>query len=142
MTALDKRYHIRNLRSMRGRRDREFARDASVPSNPFWRNTRTEKHRPDPPVNDPLNTDPPRSPAPDVRRKCVCEFCECKLTPQGEIIEMGEKAKRFRNHDNVLEGKDREITRLSAEIAALKVENEQLKGSGRSSHRLGAKVTS
>jgi len=114
--------------------------------NPFWRNTRLEKHRAagDPPASDPLNTDdPPRPATPVIQpgRKIVCEFCGCQVTPQGEVMRMGDKAKEFRDHENVVLKKDREIERLNTELAAVRQELEALKrssGESRTDSSLGA----
>lgn len=111
--------------------------------NRFWRNTRTEKHRPDPPT-DPLNTDTPPAPPPASERKCVCEFCGCQLTPRGEVLRMGEAAKNFRKHEEIVERKDKEIANLNRELAEVKQERDALKassGGGTSTgHRPGSRI--
>lgn len=108
--------------------------------NIFWRNTRTEKHRPD----DPLSTDPPAAPPvnpPISRRGCVCEFCECTLAPSGEVLKVGDKAKLFRRHDEAIEKKDKEISRLETEVADLKAKLQAATGSpAPSTKRVGALV--
>jgi hypothetical protein len=106
--------------------------------NRFWRNTRTEKHHPD----DVLDTNLPPVVLPVAsRRKTVCEFCECQVTPNGEVIVIGEKAKNFRKHDEILEKRDAEIRRLTEEISALKAERDALRGgSAGSGHRAGHRI--
>jgi hypothetical protein len=111
--------------------------------NRFWRNTRTEKHRPDP---DPLGTDPP-APAPAAGnpppREIVCSACGCKLARNGEIVATGDTYKKFLKHDSVIEQKDAEIARLERELTAVKQERDALKGSGSASasgHRPGSRV--
>ena len=108
--------------------------------NPFWRNTRTEKHHPD---GDPLSTDPPvNNPNPPVaRRGCTCEYCGSTLAPSGEVLRMGDKAKEFRRHEDIVDAKDKEITRLNAEIADLKAKLTAANPSpARSSMRVGSLI--
>jgi hypothetical protein len=63
---------------------------------------------------------PPTPPTPEIRRRGnVCEFCECRLTGDGEIINMGEKAKRMRKSQE-------EIEKLEGIIATLRQEKEDL----------------
>jgi hypothetical protein len=109
--------------------------------NRFWRNTRTEKHRPD----DPLATDPPTpgTPAREVQRDIICSACGCKLARNGEIVATGDNYKKFLKHESALEKKDEEINRLQAELTAVKQERDALKGSGSASasgHRPGSRV--
>lgn len=115
-------------------------------SNPFWRNTRTEKHHAD---GDPLNTDPPAAPpaAPPGPKKLVCEFCECQLAPSGEVLRMGEAAKNYRKLGETIEAKDKEIRRLEGELQTVKTERDALKasanggGSANTHHKAGQRVT-
>jgi hypothetical protein len=95
--------------------------------------------------DDPLNTDPNPTPTPTPREtKCRCEFCECELTPRGEVMRMGAKAREFRKHEEIVEARDREISRLTTLETALRQEIADLKksaqGSGGSSFRPGAFV--
>jgi hypothetical protein len=109
--------------------------------NKFWRNTRTEKHRPD----DPLNTDPP-TPPPAQPRDIICGACGCKIARSGEILKTGDAYKGFLKHEQTIEAKDREIAALTAETTALKQEISTLKaqmssgGSSASGHRPGGRV--
>lgn len=49
------------------------------------------------PDTDPILPGGDAPPAPrSESRKCICEFCECRVTASGEIISVGDKAKRFR----------------------------------------------
>ena len=111
--------------------------------NPFWRNTKLEKHHPDPLDTNNPPSNPPPDPAPNRSRGCTCEFCGCQLTGNGEIIKMGDKAKTYRKHDQTIEDRDAEISRLNTENAKLKQENDALKGSGsaRSGHNPGNRVS-
>jgi hypothetical protein len=84
--------------------------------------------------DDPLNTDPPTPPVPPrEEKKCICEFCGCQLTPRGEVLRMGEAAKGFRKHEEIVEERDREISRLTALETALRQEIADLKKSAASS---------
>lgn len=108
-------------------------------SNPFWRNTRLEKHE-----NDPLNTDPPAVPATAVPpRDITCGACGCKIARSGEILKTGETYKQFLKHEQTIEAKDREIAALTAKVAELTAENTALKSSGgdrASGHRPGGRI--
>ena len=60
-------------------------------------------------------------------QKIICEFCGCKLAPSGEVLELGEKAKQFRDHPETKERLEKKISELEAnlrnahaEISALK----------------------
>lgn len=80
--------------------------------------------------DDPLNTDPTPTPNPTPREtKCICEYCGCQLTPRGEVMRMGEKAREFRKHEEVVEARDREISRLTGIETALRQEIADLKRS-------------
>lgn len=70
--------------------------------------------------DDPLDTAPPAAPPSPARRQCTCEFCGCYLAPSGEVLRMGDKAKEFRRHEDIVDAKDKEIARLGAEITDLK----------------------
>lgn len=83
--------------------------------------------------DDPLDTNLPANrpdPNPPIsRRGCTCEFCDCQLAPSGEVLRMGDKAKNFRRHEEVVEKKDAEISRLQAEITDLKAKLQAAQGS-------------
>jgi hypothetical protein len=60
-------------------------------------------------------------------QKIICEFCQCKLAPSGEVLELGEKSKSFRDFPEAKEKLEKRIAELEAdlrnahgEIAALK----------------------
>jgi hypothetical protein len=107
--------------------------------NRFWRNTRLEKHFPD----DPLNTDPPATP-PAQPREIVCAACGCKIARSGEILSTGETYKKFLKHEQTIEGKDREISALNAELTRVKEEvtalNAKLGAGSSSGHRPGNRI--
>lgn len=73
---------------------------------------------------DPLNPESTIPAAPlavrDDSNRIVCEYCECRITKRGEIIEMGDKAKRFRK---LVE----ENEKLQGTNDTLRQENEELK---------------
>jgi hypothetical protein len=94
--------------------------------------------------DDPLNTDsnslPPSGNPP---RDIICGACGCKIARSGEILRTGETYKQFLKHEQTIEGKDREISALNAEVARLKEELNALKDSGSShvsGHRPGGRV--
>lgn len=89
--------------------------------NRFWRNTRHEKHHPDPPAE--LAPDvAPASGSGDraAGRGCTCEFCECRLTASGEVLRLGAKAKGFREHETTVEALKKQIDELTKERDILK----------------------
>lgn len=108
--------------------------------NRFWRNTRFEKHRPD----DPLATDPPRNDPPAGPRDITCGACGCKIARSGEILKTGDAYKSFLKHEQTIEEKDREIARLTAELAEEKRKLEALRAAsssgGGASHGPGKRV--
>lgn len=110
--------------------------------NPFWRNTRLEKHE-----NDPLDTNPPPPPpAPGQPSELVCRACDCRLARSGAVLDTGERYKKFLKSEQIIEEKEREISRLNTELIAVKSERDALKaaqgsGSGASSgHRPGGRI--
>jgi predicted nucleic acid-binding Zn-ribbon protein len=52
-------------------------------------------------------------------RKIICEFCECRLAPSGEVLQLGEKAKKFRDHSDEMEKANRRIRELEGTIQML-----------------------
>lgn len=63
------------------------------------------------------------SPALRTPTKITCDFCGCQLTPAGDVLKMGDEAKRLRNlqdrTDEAAALKDAEIARLKARIIDL-----------------------
>lgn len=53
-------------------------------------------------------------------RSVVCEFCECKLTPDGEILKLGARARKLRDLEDELEAAEKSVGLLEAEITRLK----------------------
>lgn len=92
--------------------------------------------------DDPLNTEtPPVTPPAADRRGCVCEFCGCQLTPRGEIIRMGQMAKDTRKHEEVVEGLNKDIRRLEAELTETKKKLQEATTSpAPSTRRVGALI--
>lgn len=104
--------------------------------NPFWRNTRTEKHHPDP-----LDTggNPPAPPASDPPETAyvLCGFCKCELTKGdkkhvgGDIVRMSDDARAYRDQkerwatdktefERQIAELRQQVSAKDAEIAALK----------------------
>jgi hypothetical protein len=67
----------------------------------------------------PGDNDPP-APAPRPRAGLVCEYCECRLTPTGDVLKLSDKAKRWRDTEGAGD-------KLTARITALERENDDLK---------------
>jgi hypothetical protein len=89
-------------------------------SNPFWRNTRTEKHMPDPLDPPAAPPAPPREERREGGRGCVCGFCEAKLAPNGDVLAMSTRAKKLRDLDDDNERLRAQVTSLTAEVDRLK----------------------
>lgn len=62
-----------------------------------------------------------------------CDFCHCKLTRSGEVYQVSEQAREFRDekekHGKAVAKLDEEITNLRAQITAKDAEISALKGS-------------
>lgn len=62
-----------------------------------------------------------------------CDFCDCKLTKTGEVYEVSEKARNFRDdkekHGKAVERLNEQITALQAQVTAKDAEISALKGS-------------
>lgn len=62
-----------------------------------------------------------------------CDFCHCKLTKLGEVYQVSEQAREFRDekekHSKAIAKLDEEITNLRAQITAKDAEIATLKGS-------------
>jgi hypothetical protein len=80
------------------------------------------------PPDDPT-PDPAPAPAPRARRGTLieCEFCGCRLTPEGEVMVRGELARRHLDLEDALrksiaslESKEAELSEALAELRALK----------------------
>jgi hypothetical protein len=77
----------------------------------------------------------PQPAEPARAKRTTCEFCECRLTPSGELLELGGKARQFRDHATKIEdltnALSRETTRadtLKNEVARLRAELDKKKG--------------
>jgi hypothetical protein len=96
--------------------------------------------------DDPLSTDPPVRPPtpPDGPRVTICQACGCELARNGEILSTGEKYKKFLKHEQTLDEKDREISKLQSELAESKRELDALKqssGGTRQGYRPGSRIS-
>lgn len=79
----------------------------------------------------------PIAPAPresDVYR--TCDFCGCKLTKRGEVMQLGEKAREFQKHDQAIEDRNARIAALESETRDLKDKIMQLEGRRRSTESI------
>lgn len=92
--------------------------------------------------DDPLSTDV-RTDVSSHMKKIVCEFCGCQVTPSGEIIRMGETAKQFRKHEEIVEKKEKEIARLTDELTEAKKKLSALEtpSGGDNRNRVGQRVS-
>lgn len=88
----------------------------------------------------PIRTDSDPVPAPAVAPPRIagtgyleCDFCHCKLTKTGEVYQVSEEARNFRDekekHLKASTKQDEEIARLISLVAAKDAEIAQLKGS-------------
>jgi hypothetical protein len=100
-----------------------------IDSRPIFFNT-----SPVPPI---LRTSDDPSPAPaagGTPRYLECDFCHCKLTRTGEVYQVSEQAREFRDekekHGKAVIKLDEEIVNLRVQIAAKDSEIAALKGSG------------
>lgn len=79
--------------------------------------------------------DPPAPAAPRVAGSgyLQCDFCDCKLTKTGEVYQVSDKARDFRDdkekHAKAIAKLDEEITSLRAQLTAKDAEIAALKGS-------------
>lgn len=94
-------------------------------------------------MTDPLETDttivvpPVRNEGP---REIVCGGCGCRIAKNGDILSTGDTYKKFLKHDTVLEAKDREIEKLSRELADAREEISRLKLPSTTGHRVGQRI--
>jgi len=68
------------------------------------------------PPNDPPVDPPAPAPAAPATRTIVCEFCECRLTPAGEVMRMGDRARRVLKDEQTIEDLKADNARLAAEL--------------------------
>lgn len=82
----------------------------------------------------PPNGDPPparreRELGDPVRR--TCGFCECVITRHGEVLHLGETAKRHQKHEKTIETQSERIEKLEAENRELRAKLAESEGSKR-----------
>lgn len=75
----------------------------------------------------PLENSPQPHAGTTPHQKIICEFCQCKLAPSGEVLELGEKAKSFRDFPEKQEKLQKRITELENELSNARTEIENLK---------------
>lgn len=73
-----------------------------------------------------------------------CDFCDCKLTKTGEVYEVSEKARSFRDdkekHGKAVEKLNEQITELQRQITAKDAEISALKGSPATERKRGITI--
>lgn len=63
------------------------------------------------------------APTPEpVRRKIVCEFCECEVGADGSYKKLSDKAKSFRDAEETIETLQATVSTLQEEIRTLKAQ--------------------
>lgn len=80
----------------------------------------------------PTGDDDPPTPTPTPvapRRTGIiqCEFCQCGLTPAGEVLTRGDKARSILRLEDKLDSVTRELTQTQEELARVKDELRQAK---------------
>jgi len=78
---------------------------------------------------DPAPVPSPVAPVEAPRKKLTCEICESQLTPTGDAITLGERAKTYRKHDEAIEKLNDEITRLNAIVVVVTRERDEARAS-------------
>lgn len=89
-----------------------------------------------------LRTDPDPAPTPSAPPRYVeCDFCHCKLTRNGEVYNVSQDARDYRDqkekHVKAVAKLDEEIIALRSDIAKKDAEIAALKGSERPAGRSG-----
>jgi len=87
-----------------------------------------------PPVDPP---DPIGDPAPRRRASLVCEFCDCKLTPVGDVLNVSDKARNFRKLEDRIEILTADLTKAQADLAAAQADLRKLRTPAESPARAG-----
>ncbi len=64
---------------------------------------------------DPLET-PVVAPEPRASRKLKCEFCECVLAVNGDVLQVSDRARRLRKADEEIESLEGTIAELRHQI--------------------------
>jgi hypothetical protein len=66
------------------------------------------------------NGDPlPSDATPRRAKPVVCEFCECRLTANGEVLSMSDRAKKLRDAEDDLRSVSEEAATLGARVKEL-----------------------
>lgn len=75
-------------------------------------------------MSDPLlPPDPTPTPAPaSAAKKIRCEFCGCQLVTSGEVLEMGEKARSYRDMSEHLTNARADLARVNERIRELETQ--------------------
>jgi len=54
--------------------------------------------------------------SPALSKRLTCDFCGCQLTPHGDVLKMGDDAKRYRDAADTIEKLERQIQALKDEL--------------------------
>lgn len=57
-----------------------------------------------------------------------CDFCDCRLTAGGEVMTLGDRAKKFQKLERINEEQAESLAKVEKECATLRAENATLKG--------------
>jgi hypothetical protein len=71
-------------------------------------------------LTNPLASDPTPHAGTTPHQKIVCEFCGCQLAPSGEVLKLGDEAKKFRDHNESKEKMEKQISQLENENRELR----------------------
>lgn len=88
--------------------------------------------------DDPIVPTPDPAPAPQPTTRgdsLICEFCDSRLARNGQVLEVGKRAKKLRDSEDVIEThlatireRDATITGLNQEIDSLRAQLPKSKG--------------
>lgn len=66
---------------------------------------------------------------PRAQKKVTCEFCECVLTPSGDLFgQLSEKAKKFRDVKQELENVREQLTTAKEQVVELETKLREARG--------------
>lgn len=75
-----------------------------------------------------INPPEPPQPADDRAHKVKCEFCECILTPHGDVLRMSDKARELNRQGETIRELKEDIGSAEAAGETYKREAETLRG--------------
>lgn len=71
-------------------------------------------------LQNPLISDPTPHAGTTPHQKIVCEFCGCQLAPSGEVLKLGDEAKKFRDHNDTKDKLEKRVSELENENRELR----------------------